>query len=214
MSKTQEEIKKQLIENGVVFLDINNVYISEDTEIGKGTLVEPYVIFGKKVKIGENCHIKGFCHLEEAQIKDNTPVGPFARVRGNSVIGSNCNIGNFVEINRSELSDKAKAAHLTYVGDATVGYNTNIGAGVITCNYDGFSKNKTLIGENCFIGSNSILIAPVEVGNEAFVAAGSVVNCTIESDEFAIARSELRQIKNGASRYRSKKKSELEKKKS
>lgn len=199
---SQKDLREKMIKNGVSFMDAESVYLSEDTEIGKGTLVEPFVIFGKNVKIAENCHIKGFSHLEETEVKANTGVGPFARVRGHSVIGEHVNIGNFVEINRSTIGDKTKAAHLSYIGDTTIGIDTNIGAGVITCNYDGFNKNKTNIGSNCFVGSRTTLIAPVSVEDSSFIAAGTVITTTVEKDAMVIGRCENKTIPNGATRYR------------
>lgn len=199
---SQKDLREKMIKNGVSFMDIESVYLSEDTQIGNGTLVEPFVIFGKNVKIGQNCHIKGFSHLEEADIASNSDIGPFARVRGHSQIGENVNIGNFVEINRSKIGNKTKAAHLSYIGDTTIGVDTNIGAGVITCNYDGYNKNKTTIGDHCFVGSRTTLIAPVIVEDSSFIAAGTVVTKTVEKDSMIIGRCDNKIIENGATKYR------------
>lgn len=202
---SQEELRKKHKENGVIFIDETNVFLREDTIIGKGTIIEPFVIFGNNVTIRENCKILGFCHIADSTIKENAEIGPFARMRGNSEIGVDAHIGNFVEINRSKVEDKVKALHLSYIGDAIVGEKTNIGAGVITCNYDGYNKNKTSIGKNCFIGSRATLIAPIDISNGAFVAAGTVVNKSVGENDLIIGRCEIIEKKEGALKYHEKK---------
>lgn len=166
---------QELIKKGVTLLDSKNIYLSYDTIIGKDSVIFPNVYFGRNVKIGKNVKVKSFSHIEGAIIKDNCEVGPFARLRPETVIFEEASIGNFVEIKKSNIQKKAKIPHLTYIGDSFVGLNTNIGAGTITCNYDGINKNKTKIGNNCFIGSNTSLIAPLSVGDNSIIGAGSVI---------------------------------------
>lgn len=203
---TQEELRRKWMEQGVQLIDAETVYLCEDTLIGAGTVIEPFVIIGKNVQIANNCVIKGFSHLEDCRIESNVSVGPFARIRGGSVLEENAGIGNFVELKNAHLQSHVKAAHLTYLGDCTIGSNTNIGAGIITCNYDGFNKYQTTIGEDCFIGSNTTFIAPVQIGNNVLTASGTIVTQNITENDLAISRPELRIIPNGTSRFRQRKK--------
>lgn len=173
--KIQKKIRNNIMEQGVTLIDPETVYFSDDIIIGNDVVIEPNVFFGKGVIIGNNCCIRAFSYIENAEIKNNVTIGPFARIRPGSEIGSGSNIGNFVEIKNSNISENAKVNHLAYVGDSSIGKGSNIGAGTITANFDGVKKSKTFIGEKTSIGSNSVLVAPVKVGDGAVVAAGSVV---------------------------------------
>lgn len=201
MDWTQEELRQRLIEQGVKFIDANQVYLREDTEIGVGTLIEPFVVFGVKVKIGTRCVIKAFSHIEDCEIG-----GPFARLRGGSKIGNGVGIGNFVEVARSYIADRSAVWHLSFIGDTEIGKEVDIGAGTVTCNFDGFNKHKTKIEDAAFIGSNTTLIAPSHIGGNALVAAGSVINGKIEPDELVIVRAGVEHKSGGAERYRKRKK--------
>ncbi|MBL42584.1 MAG: bifunctional N-acetylglucosamine-1-phosphate uridyltransferase/glucosamine-1-phosphate acetyltransferase [Rhodospirillaceae bacterium] len=171
----QKKIRKNFLDKGVTLIDPETVYFSDDIIIGKDVVIEPNVFFGKGVIIGDNCYIKAFSYIENAEIKNDVTIGPFARIRPGSQIGSGSHIGNFVEIKNSNVSENAKVNHLAYIGDSSIGKESNIGAGTITANFDGIKKSKTFIGEKVSIGSNSVLVAPVNIGNGAVVAAGSVV---------------------------------------
>ena len=166
---------KEFLSRGITILDKKSVYFSYDTKIGKDSIIYPNVYFGKEVEVGINVKIKSFSHLEGAIIKNNCEIGPFARIRPDSTIYDSVRIGNFVEIKKSEIKNNAKIPHLSYIGDSSVGSETNIGAGTITCNFDGIRKNKTKIGKHCFIGSNTSLIAPLSIGDNAIIGAGSVI---------------------------------------
>ncbi len=206
----QNQLRKKFMEGGVSLLDPATIYFSYDTKIESDVVIHQNVVFGVDVEISSGVEIKSFSHIEGAQIMSGAVVGPFARIRPNSQIGENVRVGNFVEIKNSTLKDGAKANHLAYIGDSEVGSDTNIGAGVITCNYDGFKKYKTEIGADVFIGSNSALIAPVKIGDGALIAAGSIITKNVEIDDLAVARSNQIMIKNGAKKYRNtKSKNEL-----
>jgi bifunctional UDP-N-acetylglucosamine pyrophosphorylase/glucosamine-1-phosphate N-acetyltransferase len=164
------------------------VFLSLDTELGRDVLVEPNVVFGPGVTVGEGAVIHAFSHLEGAHVGPKATIGPYARLRPGSRIGAKAKIGNFVEIKNAELGEGAKASHLTYLGDARIGAETNIGAGTITCNYDGFLKFETVIGAHAFIGSNSALVAPVTIGDGAFVGSGSVITDNVPANALALAR--------------------------
>ena len=185
----QNQKRQELMNKGVNFVDAKTVYLSLDTEIGKNTIVEPFVIILRNVKICDNVKVLGFSHLEGVEIKEGASVGPYARIRPNTIIGESSKIGNFVEIKQSNIGSKTKVNHLSYVGDSIIYNNVNVGAGVITCNYDGKNKHKTIIGENSFIGSNSALVAPVEIGKNSLIAAGSVITEDVLEGNLAIARS-------------------------
>lgn len=203
---SQKELRAAMIAKGVNFVDADTVYLQEDTEIGSGTSVEPFVVIGKGVKIGSNCTIKAFSHIEAATIENGCIIGPFARIRTNSVIKENGGIGNFVEVARSTIGSKTAAWHFNYIADAEIGNNVEIGGGMVTCNFDGFNKHKTIIEDDSFVGSNVTLVAPVKVGKDAIVAAGSVVSGDIEEDSLVISRAERSDKPHGASRYKSRKK--------
>jgi bifunctional UDP-N-acetylglucosamine pyrophosphorylase/glucosamine-1-phosphate N-acetyltransferase len=181
------------------------VWFAHDTEIGRDSLVEPHVVFGPGVRIGECVTIRAFSHLEGATVERNAEIGPYARLRPGAEIGEKGKVGNFVEVKKARLGAGAKANHLSYIGDADVGAGANIGAGTITCNYDGFGKYKTVIGEGAFIGSNSALVAPVTIGAGAIVGAGSVVTKDIAADALGIVRPPQRELPGWAAKFREQK---------
>ena len=174
----------------------DTVFFSKDTKIGKNVLIEPFVVIGKKVKIYNNVKIHSFSHLENTKIENNVSVGPYARLRPGSVLKSGSKVGNFVEIKKSIIEKNSKVNHLSYIGDASLGKNVNIGAGTITCNYDGFKKNKTKIKNNVFIGSNTSIVAPVTINEKSVVGAGSVITKNVKKKSLAITRSSQVEIKN------------------
>jgi bifunctional UDP-N-acetylglucosamine pyrophosphorylase/glucosamine-1-phosphate N-acetyltransferase len=202
----QVMLREKAMANGATLIDPNSVYLSFDTVIGKDVVVEPNVYCGPGVKIADNVVIHGFSHLEDVIISENAAIGPFARIRGGAHLKDNVKVGNFVEIKKSVIESGAKMNHLAYIGDAAVGAKSNIGAGTITCNYDGFDKHKTTIGAGVFVGSNSTLVAPVTLEDGSFVAAGSVVTQTVPKDSLILARAQA-VIKEGwATIYRNRKK--------
>lgn len=184
----QELRREDFMAAGVTLKDPDTVYFSWDTTIGRDVTIFPNVVFGPGVKIADGVEIRAFCDLEDVTIGEGASIGPFARVRGGAELGRNVHLGNFVEVKKSVLHDGVKAGHLSYLGDAEIGAKTNIGAGTITCNYDGVNKSKTVIGANAFIGSNSSLVAPVTIGDGAYIASGSVVTRDVEPDALAIGR--------------------------
>ena len=177
------------------------VFFSKDTKIGKNVEIEPYVVLAEKVKINNNVKIHSFSHLENVKIENNVSVGPFARLRPGTILKSGSRIGNFVEVKKSTVGKNSKINHLSYVGDTSLGRSVNIGAGTITCNYDGFKKSKTKIRDNVFIGSNCSLIAPIKIGNKSFIAAGSTVSNNVDKNGFSIARAKQQIIKNGRRKF-------------
>ncbi len=185
---SQNLIREKAMMKGVKLIDPNSIFINYDTKFGKDVIIHPNVVFGRNVIVDSFVEIKSFSHLEECRIKKNSIIGPFARIRGKSIIGEKSKVGNFVEIKKSNLSEKVKINHLSYVGDAKIGSSTNIGAGTITCNYDGKNKNKTKIGKNTFVGSNSSIIAPIKIGNNVKMGAGSVFNKDIPDNNLSIGR--------------------------
>jgi bifunctional UDP-N-acetylglucosamine pyrophosphorylase/glucosamine-1-phosphate N-acetyltransferase len=197
----QNRLRSKLMENGVTMLDPASVYLSFDTEIENDVVIHPHVVFGVGVKVDSNVEIKSFCHLEGAIIKSGAIVGPFARIRPGTSVGNNARIGNFVEIKKSNIAKGAKINHLSYVGDSEVGAGANIGAGTITCNYDGYNKFKTKIGKGAFIGSNTALIAPVIIGDNAVIGAGSVISKDVADNDLAVSRAKQIEIKDGGAKY-------------
>ena len=198
----QLDARLAAMDGGATLIDPDTVYFSADTKLGRDVVIEPNVFFGPKVVVGDEVEILANSHIEGAVIAKGARIGPFARLRPGAEIGENAHIGNFVEIKKAVMGKGAKANHLTYIGDAKIGAGSNIGAGTITCNYDGYDKRLTDIGENVFVGSNTALVAPVKIGNGVNIAAGSVVTKDVPSDALAITRPEL-QIKEGwAARYR------------
>jgi bifunctional UDP-N-acetylglucosamine pyrophosphorylase / glucosamine-1-phosphate N-acetyltransferase len=185
----QQRLRTQAMQNGVTLIDPKTVYLSMDTKLGRDIIIYPHVVCAEGVEIADNVELRSFSHLEGVTIHARATVGPFARLRPDSVIGEGAHVGNFVELKKTTLGKGAKVNHLSYVGDTTVGQGANIGAGTITCNYDGVHKHNTVIGDNAFIGSNSSLVAPVTIGAGALIAAGSVITQDVADEELAIARS-------------------------
>ncbi|HEY1300958.1 MAG TPA: DapH/DapD/GlmU-related protein, partial [Stellaceae bacterium] len=184
----QQRLRERTMANGATLIAPETVFLCADTKLGRDVVIEPNVTFGPGVSVGDGVHIRSFSHIEGAEIGANSIIGPFARLRPGAVLESRVHIGNFVEVKAARLGVGVKANHLTYLGDAEIGKGTNIGAGTITCNYDGFNKWPTTIGEDVFIGSNTALVAPVTVGDRANVAAGSVVVSAVPADALTIAR--------------------------
>ncbi len=172
------------------------VFFSKDTKIGKNVIIEPYVVIGEKVKIQNNIKILSFSHLEKVKIENNVIIGPFARIRPGTVLKSGSRVGNFVEVKKSSIGKNSKVNHLSYIGDSNLGKNVNIGAGTITCNYDGVKKSKTNIKDKVFIGSNSSLVAPVTINSSSVVGAGSVITKNVRKKSLALTRSSQIEIKN------------------
>ena len=172
------------------------VFFSNDTKIGKNVVIEPYVVISKNVKIGNNVNISSFSHLEGVKIENNVNIGPYARIRPGAVIKSGSKVGNFVEIKKSTIGKNSKVNHLSYIGDTSVGKNVNIGAGTITCNYDGKKKNKTKISDGVFIGSNTALVAPIKIGKKAVIGAGSTLTKNVNQKSLALTRTNQIEIKN------------------
>ncbi len=184
----QNRRRREVMLSGVTLIDPDTVYFAHDTEIGQDAIVHPNVVFGPGVKLAPKTEVKAFSHLEGAQMDTASSAGPFARLREGTVLGEGAKVGNFVEIKKSKLGEGVKAGHLTYLGDADIGARTNIGAGTITCNYDGYNKHKTVIGEDAFIGSNASLVAPITVGRGAFTGSGSVITKDVPDDALSVAR--------------------------
>ena len=192
----QNKIRNKFIKQGVKMIAPETVFFSKDTTIGKNVTIEPYVVFGSKVKIKNNVKILSFSHLEGVKIENGSSIGPFARLRPGTILESNTKIGNFVEVKKSRIRKNSKVNHLSYIGDSFIGKSTNIGAGTITCNYDGFKKNKTVIEDNVFIGSNSSLVAPLRISKDSVIGAGSVITKNVKKKTLALTRSDQREIKN------------------
>ena len=191
----QKKIRNKFIKQGVKMIDPNTVYFSKDTKIGKNVTIEPFVVIGSKVKIKDNAKILSFSHIEGVIINENVSVGPFCRLRPGTILEKNSKIGNFVEIKKSKVKKNSKVSHLSYIGDTTIGTSANIGAGTITCNYDGVKKSKTVIGDNSFVGSNSSLVAPVKIGRNSTIGAGSVITQNVKDGNLALTRSTQLQSK-------------------
>ena len=196
LQKLQNNLRKKFLKVGVKMIGPETIFFSKDTKIGKNVTIEPYVVIGQKVKIGNNVTIKSFSHLENCKIENKVDIGPYARIRPGVVLKSGSKIGNFVEIKKSTLGINSKVNHLTYIGDSEIGKSVNIGAGTITCNYDGVKKNKTKIKDNVFIGSNSSLVAPVIIEENSIVGAGSVITKNVKKKSLALTRSLQTEIKN------------------
>ena len=198
----QEKLRKFFIKSGVKMIGPETVFFSKDTKIGKNVTINPFVVIGSKVKIGNNVIINSFSHLEDCKINNKVEVGPYARLRPGTVLEEGSKIGNFVEVKKSIIGKKSKVNHLSYIGDSELGKNVNIGAGTITCNYDGINKSKTKIKNNVFIGSNSSLVAPITINENSIVGAGSVITKTVRKKSLALTRSNQVEIQN----YKRKKK--------
>ena len=199
---TQEKLRNKALSKGVNLIAPETIFLSNDTTFGKNVTVEPYVVIGAKVKIGNNAYIKSFTHIEGTKIENNVVVGPYARLRPGTILKSNTQIGNFVETKKSSINTNSKVNHLSYIGDTIIGKNSNIGAGTITCNYDGVKKSKTKISDNVFVGSNSALVAPVKLEKNSIVGAGSVITKNVKKNSLAITRLSQIEVKN----YKRKKK--------
>ena len=199
---SQELLRNKALAKGVNLIAPETIFLCKDTLFGKNVTVEPYVVFGPKVKVGDNSHIKSFTHIEGTKIQKNVIIGPYARLRSGTILNNNSKIGNFVETKNSSIDSNSKINHLSYIGDTTIGKNSNIGAGTITCNYDGVKKSKTKISDNVFVGSNSSLVAPVKLDKGSIVGAGSVITKDVKKKSLAITRTPQIEIIN----YKRKKK--------
>jgi|TARA_Y100000389_G_scaffold81266_1_gene77837 bifunctional UDP-N-acetylglucosamine pyrophosphorylase/glucosamine-1-phosphate N-acetyltransferase len=194
--KIQNNLRIKFLKSGVKMIGPETIFFSKDTKIGKNVTIEPYVVIGSKVKIGSNVIIKSFSHLEKCKIENKVEIGPYARIRPDTVLKEGSKIGNFVEVKKSIVGKKSKVNHLSYIGDTEIGKSSNIGAGTITCNYDGVKKSKTKIKDNVFIGSNSALVAPVTIEQKSIVGAGSVITKNVKKKSLALTRSSQTEIKN------------------
>ena len=192
----QERLRKRAINFGVNLIAPETIFLSDDTKFGKNVTINPYVVIGKKVNFGNNIEVLSFCHLEGAKIEDKVTIGPYARIRPGTHLMSGVRIGNFVETKKSKIKKNSKVNHLSYIGDSEIGKNSNIGAGTITCNYDGKRKNKTMISDNVFIGSNSSLVAPINIKKNSVVGAGSVITKNVKENSLALERSKQEEIQN------------------
>ncbi len=199
---SQTSLRNKFLKLGVKMIGPETIFFSKDTKIGKNVTIEPYVVFGSKVRVGNNVIIKSFSHLESCKIENKVVIGPYARIRPKAIIKEGSRIGNFVEIKKSVIGKKSKVNHLSYIGDTKIGKSVNIGAGTITCNYDGFKKNKTNIKDNVFIGSNSSIVAPLTIYDESTIGAGSVITKNVGKKSLALTRTSQIEIKN----YKRKKK--------
>ena len=198
----QKKLRNKFINLGVKMISAETIFFSNDTKIGKNVTIEPYVVIGSKVKIGNNVIIKSFSHLESCKIENKVEIGPYARVRPDTILKEGSKVGNFVEIKKSIIGKKSKVNHLSYIGDSELGKSVNIGAGTITCNYDGVKKSKTKIKDKVFVGSNSSLIAPITINKESIVGAGSIITKNVRQKSLALTRSPQLEVKN----YKRKKK--------
>ena len=202
LKNSQNALRNKFLRLGVKMIGPETIFFSKDTKIGKNVTIEPYVVLGSKVKIGNNVTIKSFSHLEKCKVENKVDIGPYARIRPGTILKEGSKIGNFVEIKKSTLGKKSKVSHLTYIGDSIIGKSVNVGAGTITCNYDGIKKSKTKIKDNVFIGSNSSLVAPLTIEEGSTVGAGSVITKNVRKKSLALTRSLQTEIKN----YKRKKK--------
>ena len=196
LQKLQDNLRNKFSRQGVKMVGPETIYFSKDTKIGKNVSIEPYVVIGKKVKIHNNVTIHSFSHLENVKIENNVSVGPYARLRPGTILKSGSRVGNFVEVKKSIIEKGSKINHLSYIGDTSLGKNVNIGAGTITCNYDGLKKNKTKIKDNVFIGSNTSLVAPITINEKSIVGAGSVITKSVRKKSLALTRSSQVEINN------------------
>ena len=192
----QEKFREKIISQGVILIAPETVYLSKDTKFGNNVVINPYVVIGKNVKIGNNVQILPFTHIEEATLESNVMVGPFSRIRPGSFLSKGSKIGNFVEVKKSKIGKNSKISHLSYIGDTVIGKDVNIGAGTITCNYDGKKKNKTKISDGAFIGSNTALVAPIKIGRKATIGAGSTLTKNVKDKSLALTRVNQKEIKN------------------
>ena len=192
----QEKLRNKAMKMGVTLKSPETVFLSNDTRYGKNIVINPYVVIGKKTKIGNNVEILSFSHIENAILGDNVSIGPFSRIRPGTYLSKGSRVGNFVEVKKSKVGQNTKISHLSYIGDATIGKNVNIGAGTITCNYDGRKKNKTKISDGVFIGSNTALVAPIKIGKKSVVGAGSTLTKSVKNKSLSLTRAEQIEVKN------------------
>ena len=202
LQKQQIKLRNKFLKSGVKMLGPETIYFSNDTKIGKNVIIEPYVVFGSKVKIGNSVTIKSFSYLENCKIENKVNIGPYARIRPGVILKEGSKVGNFVEIKKSVIGKKSKVNHLTYIGDSNIGKSVNVGAGTITCNYDGVKKSKTRINDNVFIGSNSSLVAPLTIEEGSVIGAGSVITKKVRKKSLALTRTLQTEVRN----YKRKKK--------
>ena len=196
LQKIQNKLRNKFIKLGVKMIAPETIFFSKDTKIGKNVVIDPYVVIGSKVNIGNNVKIFSFSHLESSKIENNVNIGPYARLRPGTILQKGSRVGNFVEVKKSKIGKNSKVNHLSYIGDSIMGNSVNIGAGTITCNYDGVKKNKTKIRNNVFIGSNSSLVAPITINENSIVGAGSVITKNVRTKSLALTRSSQVEIKN------------------
>ena len=196
ITNIQIKLRSKFLKKGVKMIAPDTVFFSENTIIGKNVTIEPYVVFSDKVSVGNNVRILSFSHLEGVKIENNVNVGPYARLRSGTVLKSGSKVGNFVEIKKSIIGKDSKLNHLSYIGDSNLGSKVNIGAGTITCNYDGIKKSKTIIGDEVFVGSNSSLVAPIKLEKKSIIGAGSVITKKVSKNSLALARAKQIEKKN------------------
>ena len=196
LQKIQNKLRNKFIKLGVKMIAPETIFFSKDTKIGKNVVIDPYVVIGSNVNIGNNVKIFSFSHLESSKVENNVNIGPYARLRPGTILQKGSRVGNFVEVKKSKIGKNSKVNHLSYIGDSSLGNHVNIGAGTITCNYDGVKKNKTKIRNNVFIGSNSSLVAPITINENSVVGAGSVITKNVKTKSLALTRSSQVEIKN------------------
>ena len=194
--KIQNKLRNKFVKAGVKMIGPETIFFSKDTKIGKNVIIDPYVVIGLKVKIGNNVKINSFSHLENCKIENKVNIGPYARIRPGTILKEESRIGNFVEVKKSIIGKKSKVNHLSYIGDTSIGKSVNVGAGTITCNYDGIKKNKTKIKNNVFIGSNTSLVAPITINENSIIGAGSVVTKNVKRKSLALTRASQIEIQN------------------
>ena len=196
IKKFQNSQRNKFLKSKVNMIAPETIYFSKDTKIGKNVTIEPYVVIGSKVRIGNHVTVKSFSHLENCKIENKVEIGPYARIRPGTTLKEGSKIGNFVEVKKSTVGKKSKVNHLAYIGDTFVGKSVNVGAGTITCNYDGIKKNKTKIKDNVFIGSNSSLVAPLTLEENSIIGAGSTITRNVSKKSLALTRSQQLEVKN------------------
>ena len=196
INKLQNSLRTKFLKSKVNMIAPETIYFSKDTKIGKNVTIEPYVVIGSKVRIGNNVTVKSFSHLENCKIENKVELGPYARIRPGTTLKEGSKIGNFVEVKKSTVGKKSKVNHLAYIGDTFVGKSVNVGAGTITCNYDGIKKNKTKIKDNVFVGSNSSLVAPLTLEEDSIIGAGSIITRNVSKKSLALTRSQQLEVKN------------------
>ena len=196
LTNIQAKLRNKFLKKGVKMIAPETVFFSKDTKIGKNTTIEPYVVISDKVTVGNNVRILSFSHLEGVKIENNVQIGPYARLRPGTILKSGSKVGNFVEVKKSIIGKDTKLNHLSYIGDSNLGKKVNIGAGTITCNYDGVKKSKTIIDDGVFVGSNSSLVAPIKIEKKSIIGAGSVITKKVSKNSLALTRAEQIEVKN------------------